>query len=100
MAKVDVKVQNGVVVHRHEGAVGFHDPSRKHGTFRGGEASGLHATIGTRAMVKASGVADLTESEKRQYAQALAGKTFWIYPTPKADAPVAATETEAAVVSA
>lgn len=81
MAKVAVRVmKNGIVVHKHEGADGFHGASRNHGTFRGGEPSGLHKTIGMRAMTSADGIGDLTDAQKRQYAEALAGKTFWIYP--------------------
>lgn len=85
MAKgnVSVRVQaNGVVVHRHDGADSWHDPSRKHGANpHYGVAEGLHAQIGKAALLKAA--AHLSEADQAQYVEALAGKTFWIYPVKK-----------------
>lgn len=88
-AKVQVRVQkNGVVVHQHEGANGFHDPSRKHGTMtRFGVNPDLHKELGRVALLKADGIAKLTKTEQAQYVEALGGKTFWIYPGKKLAAP-------------
>lgn len=81
MAKVEVRVmKNGVVVHRHEGAESWHDPSRKHGANpHYGVASDLHAKVGKAVLLKAEGIEKLNAEQQAQYVAALAGKTFWIY---------------------
>ena len=85
MAKgnVSVRVQaNGIVVHRHEGADTWHDPSRKHGANpHYGVTEGLHQAIGKAALLAAA--KHLSEADQAQYVEALAGKTFWIYPVKK-----------------
>lgn len=84
--KVFVHAQkNGVVVHKHDGANGWHDPSRKHGQMtRFGVDPDLHKSIGNDAMMEAEGFAALSDADKAQYIEALAGKTFWIYSGKKA----------------
>lgn len=101
MAKVSVRVQaNGVVVHRHEGANGYHDPSRKH--YGATDAVSGHKELGysTQDLWKADGLNALTDAQKDQYKQALAGKTFWIYPEKKAPAQAGLTlEDEQALIA-
>lgn len=99
--KVSVRVQaNGVVVHRHEGANGFHDPSRKH--YGAADAVSGHKELGhtTAELLKAEGFNTLTDAQKDQYRKALAGQTFWIYPEKKATAPAGLTlEDEQALIA-
>ncbi len=80
---VKVRVQkNGVVVHKHEGANGFHDPSRKHnGATSTSEGHLVDLKLNKQHLAKPEGWDALTEEQQTQYAEALAGKTFWIYPT-------------------
>lgn len=82
---VKVRVQkNGVVVHKHEGANGFHDPSRKHeGATSTSEGHLVDLKLNKQHLSKPDGWEKLTEAEQTQYAEALAGKTFWIYPNKK-----------------
>lgn len=81
-SKIMVRVQkNGVVVHKHEGANGFHDPSRKH---EGAETTAKgHLHLNKAKLAKPEGWDKLTEAEQTQYAEAINGKTFWIYPGKK-----------------
>lgn len=95
MAKVQVRVQsNGVVVHKHEGANGFHDPSRKHNG--AADAPAGHAALGVTVaeLTKPEGLGKLTDAQKAQYAKALAGQTFWIYPEKKVAEPTGLTLAE------
>lgn len=80
--KIMVRVQkNGVVVHKHEGANGFHDPSRKHEAAETTAKGHLH--LNKAKLAKPEGFDSLTEAQQAQYAEALGGKTFWVYPGKK-----------------
>lgn len=69
--------KNGVVVHKHEGANGWHDPSRKHEGAETTQKGHLH--LNKAKLAKPKGFDELTPEEQAQYAEALGGKTFWVY---------------------
>lgn len=94
-AKVSVRVmKNGVVVHRHAGANGYHDPSRKHEGATDAPAGHKALGLTAQALANPEGLAKLTAAQKAQHTAALAGQTFWIYPA-KAKAEAASVKADA-----
>lgn len=58
---------DGIVNHKHEGVKGWHDPAAKH------KDGTLHSH---QKVEKPTNLAELTEEQKQQYAEALAGKSL------------------------
>lgn len=98
-SKIEVRVmKNGVVVHKHAGANGFHDPSRKHE----GKASAVEGhkalNLTTAQLLKADGLDKLTPAQRAQHEAAINGKTAWIYPTKKVEVKVKTLEEDLAAL--
>ena len=72
---VAIGINKGLVVHEHDGASRFHDPSRKHGWV----LNLLHSQLDQASLQRPEGWENLTGEQKDQYSQALNGTTFWKY---------------------